>query len=83
MWLPTPIYERTPQLWLLMGLLFIVLGLYIGFAYTLTYLYVLLGGFCGGRGVHVLQMRRRHRGKSHDATEIGDASLVEPEGSRG
>ena len=83
MWLPTPIYERTPQLWLLMGLLFIVLGLYIGFAYKLTYLYVLLGGFCGGRGVHVLQMRRRYRGKSHDAAEIEDASLVEPAGSRG
>lgn len=61
MWLPTPIYERTPQLWMLMAVLFVVLGLYIGFAYKLTILYLALGLLCAGRGFHVLRIRRNYR----------------------
>jgi uncharacterized protein HemY len=61
MWLPTPIYERTPQLWLLMGVLFVVLGLYIGFAYKLTVFYLVLGVFCVGRGVHIWRLRSNYR----------------------
>lgn len=83
MWLPTPIYERTPQLWLLMGVLFIVLSLYIGFADKLTYFYVLLGGFCGGRGVHILQMRRNYRQAQRAEVDIGGDTLVEPVGGQG
>lgn len=83
MWLPTPIYERTPQLWLLMAVLFIVLSLYIGFAYELTYFYVLLGGFCGGRGVHVLQMRRNYRHAQPEKSDIGGDTPVEPVGGQG
>lgn len=59
--LPTPIYEKTPQLWLLMGVLFVVLGSYIGFAYSLTYFYVLLGIVCTVRGFRVLRMRKHYR----------------------
>ena len=61
MWLPTPIYERTPQLWLLMAVLFVVLAAYIGFAYKLTIFYVVLGVICAGRGLHILSMRRNYR----------------------
>lgn len=61
MWLPTPIYERTPQLWLLMAVLFVVLGAYIGFDYPLTYFYVLLGIVCGVRGAQVWRMRTSYR----------------------
>ena len=63
MWLPTPIYERTPLLWLLMAILFVVLALYIGFAYKLTIFYLGLGVFCAGRGLHILSMRRNYRRK--------------------
>ena len=83
MWLPTPIYERTPQLWLLVGVLFIVLSLYIGFAYKLTYFYVLLGGFCAGRGVHILQMRRNYRRTKQEEVDLGGEPLAEAAGSRG
>lgn len=31
MWLPSPIYEKAPHYWLLLGLLLIVLGVYLGF----------------------------------------------------
>jgi hypothetical protein len=67
MWLPTPIYERTPQLWLLMAILFVVLALYIGFAYKLTIFYLALGIFCAVRGFHVLRMRRDYRRENNAA----------------
>lgn len=73
MWLPTPIYERTPQLWLLMAVLFVVLGAYIGFDYALTYFYMLLGIICGVRGFQVRRMRvnfrRMARGEPEGARE--------------
>ena len=61
MWLPTPIYERTPQLWLLMAVLFVVLAAYIGFDYLFTYFYMLLGIVCGVRGFRVRRMRVDYR----------------------
>jgi len=80
MWLPTPIYEKTPQLWLLMALLFVVLGLYIGFGYKLTYFYVLLGLVCGVRGVQVWRMRLSHRRETPDAAQMEGAPIAEPAG---
>lgn len=79
MWLPTPIYERTPQLWLLMAALFVVLGSYIGFAYPLTYFYVLLGFVCLVRGTLVLRMRRNYR--KAQAESGGDDTLIEAAGN--
>jgi len=78
MWLPTPIYERTPQLWLLMALLFLVLGLYIGFGYKLTYFYVLLGVACGVRGAQVWRLRLNFR---RENSEIDGDPLAEPAGN--
>ena len=81
MWLPTPIYERTPQLWMLMAVLFVVLGLYIGFAYKLTIFYVALGLFCAGRGFHVLRMRRNYRREKCVEAEPDADSAVEATGN--
>lgn len=81
MWLPTPIYERTPQLWLLMAVLFVVLGSYVGFAYPLTYFYVALGIVCAIRGVGVLRMRRTYRQAIIEAVENVENSFAEPAGS--
>lgn len=81
MWLPTPIYERTPQLWILMAILFVVLALYVGFAYKLTLFYLALGVFCAVRGLHIVRMRRNYRqGKQRDAEFDGD-SAIETAGS--
>ena len=77
MWLPTPIYERTPQLWLLTALLFVVLSLYIGFDYALTYFYLLLGIICAVRGAHILHMRRTFRRAAEHVAETGDEALAE------
>ena len=81
MWLPTPIYERTPQLWLLMALLFVVLGLYIGFGYKLTYLYVLLGLVCAVRGVQVWRMRLNYRRETPDAAQMEGDPIADPSGN--
>jgi hypothetical protein len=81
MWLPTPMYERTPQLWLLMAVLFVVLGSYVSFAYPLTYFYVALGIVCAIRGVRVLRMRRTYRQVIIEAVENVEESFAEPAGS--
>ena len=61
MWLPTPVYEKVPPFWFLIGLLFIGAGLYIGFEYVLTAYYVGLGILCCGYGLGIYVMRLRHR----------------------
>ena len=40
MWLPSPIYEKAPHYWLLLGLLLIVLGVYLGFQVESSYMYL-------------------------------------------
>ena len=81
MWLPTPIYEKTPQMWLLMAVLFVVLALYIGLAYKLTIVYLLLGVVCGVRGVRVWQMRRKYRRAAAAGDEASDDTLIRAAGN--
>jgi hypothetical protein len=75
MWLPTPIYERIPQFWFLLGLLFIATGLYLGFEYVLSFYYLALGGLCSVYGLSIFLVRLRYRQnrpvveQSHDAPE--------------
>ena len=44
--LPASVYERLPQFWLLLGVLFIVTGLLLGTEYPVTYIYFALGVAC-------------------------------------
>ncbi len=81
MWLPTSIYEKTPQVWLLMAVLFIVLSLYIGFAYIFTIPYVVLGMVCAVRGVQVWHMRRNFRLATAAEAEVSDDTLIEAAGN--
>ena len=73
MWIPTPVYERIPQLWFLLGLLFITGGVYLGFDYPISFLYIALGlSFCSaGVGISVVRFRYRrdcHNEQSFSAT---------------
>ena len=72
MWLTTPVYERIPEFWVLLGLLFFALGLYIGFDYMLTYLYLSIGASCFVRGVWISMMRRYFRSR-YDAADQAPA----------
>jgi uncharacterized membrane protein len=63
MWLPTPIYERVPQFWLLLGLLFMSSGTYLGFDYKLSFVYFGVGLVCIVWSVAVYVKRSRYRSK--------------------
>lgn len=43
--------ERAPMLWLLIGLLIISGGLYLGFDNSLSFVYIFVGGFCSVYGI--------------------------------
>ena len=61
MWLPTPIYERVPQFWLLLGLLFMTSGTYLGFDYALSFVYFAVGFACAIWSVTIYVRRASHR----------------------
>ena len=61
MWIPTPIYERIPQFWLLLGLLFMSCGTLLGFSFTLTYIYFGLGFACCLWSMSLFTMRLASR----------------------
>ena len=71
MWLPTPIYERLPQFWLLLGLLFMSSGTYIGFDYSLSFVYFGVGFACcaGSLGVFSLRLRNRNEAEPETSDE--------------
>jgi hypothetical protein len=73
MWLSSPIYERVPQFWLLMGLLFFTFGLYLGFEFDLIFAYLGLGALCIARSVWVFVTRFKFRSKpSSSDTQSND-----------
>jgi len=80
MWIPTPIYERIPQFWLLLGLLFIALGLYIGFDYEMVFFYLALGLVCIARAIWIQLLRLRYRDKKQDSgdhpADSGDTGIT-------
>lgn len=60
MWLPSAIYEKAPHYWLLLGLLFIIIGMYLGFEVQREYLYagIGLGVACCLWGFRVMSQRK-------------------------
>jgi hypothetical protein len=69
MWLPTPIYERIPQFWFLLGLLFISTGLYLGFEFALSFWYIAVGLSCCAYGVGIFLVRLTHRQRPQTAEQ--------------
>lgn len=59
----TIVFERLPMVWLLLGLLFISGGLYLGFDYALTFVYLIVGGFCSMYGLLLFVFLRFERPK--------------------
>jgi len=68
MWLPAPIYERLPQVWFLIGLMFFAFGLYLGLDYDLIYGYFGLGAVSIIYSIWLLQTRRKHREESSQSS---------------
>lgn len=66
----TIIFERLPMVWFLLGLLFIATGLYLGFEYSLSFVYLLVGCCCCVYGVAVYVLQRLDRPKSTADTRL-------------
>ena len=81
MWLPTPIYERIPQFWFLLGLLFVATGLYLGFEFALSFWYIAVGFACCSYGVGLFLVRLRARQSAQAEVQTpapAEAVQVEP-----
>lgn len=61
MWLPKTVYERVPQYWLMLGLLFMSSGMYLGFGYRLSYFYFGVGLVCALWSMWTFSVRLRNR----------------------
>ena len=79
MWLPAPIYERVPQFWLLLGLLFFAFGLYLGFEFELIFAYVALGALCVARSIWIFLARRMHRSQDAESEQEPATPQASPE----
>jgi hypothetical protein len=73
MWLPTSVYERVPQFWFTMGLLFILGGLYLGTAHPLAIMYFVIGLLSCALGVAVTVHRAKYR-RNHAADEESESA---------
>lgn len=81
MWIPTPIYERIPQFLLLLGLLFMSSGTYLGFDYKLSFLYFGVGFVCCIWSLWIFTMRLKHRGQQRkfEVSPRADATDDKPD----
>ena len=82
--LTTDIFERLPQAWVLVGLLIIATGLYLGFEYSLVFVYLGIGvlSFLYGLVLYVLLLlegpgKSKARPLSRDFISIG-ATVIMP-----
>ena len=66
----TTIFERIPMVWFLLGLLFNSTGLYLGFEYSLSFAYMIVGWFCCAYGLALFVFRLRERPRSTAATRL-------------
>ena len=78
MWLPTPVYERLPQFWMLLGLLFMSLGTRLGFEFSLTFLYFAVGFVCVGQSFCISVMRAISRRNPQAVEEKTKQSAEQP-----
>lgn len=67
MWIPKAFYERIPQYWLLLGLLFMSAGMYLGFSDRRSYFCFGVGLVCALWSMWTFSVRLRDRSTSQDA----------------
>lgn len=77
MWLPNIVYERIPQFWFLLGLLFITTGLYLGYESDATFYYLGLGVVSCTYGVGIFMMRWGYR-QSQRQSDQPTANVDQP-----
>ena len=77
------IFERLPQVWVLVGLLIIATGLYLGFDYSIVFVYLGIGVVCFLYGVALFVLllldgptRSKARPLSRDFISIGETVVM-------
>jgi hypothetical protein len=70
MYLPNSLYERAPHYWLLVGLLLVILGIYLGVQVDTKFLFlgVSLGALSCAWGIRVFLRRARKPGEANVAS---------------
>lgn len=71
------VYYRIPKFWLVIGLVFLVLGLIAGPDYRLFWGHMLLGGLCIARSWHISYQRRQVNRRRHIAVLTKTQKLEE------
>ena len=74
MWLPAPLYERLPIFWIVLGLLFIAGGLYIGLEFSPALGYITVGIACFFAGVTVAGIRAKYRRDKAAGSNVSDSN---------
>ena len=82
MFLPESIYNRIPQVWILMGLMFFSCGAYLGFEYKMIWIYLAMGTISLLRGIWVYNVRSEIQRQQHleflrEAREERDRAAAE------
>ncbi len=78
MWIPTPLYERLPQFWFLLGMLFIANGLYLGLDFVLAFVYFAIGLTCCTFGMGIALLRLKHRTQAPPVEQEVDLDAPDP-----
>ena len=66
----TTIFERLPMVWFLLGLLFNAVGLHLGFEFSLSFAYMIVGWFCCAYGLALFVFRLQERPRTTAATRL-------------
>ena len=77
MFVPKSIYERLPQFWLLLGLLFMSSGIYLSFDYSLSFLYFGVGFVCCLGSMWVFTKRLANRIIPNESEQLAEAAEQE------
>jgi hypothetical protein len=71
------IFERLPSVWFLLGLLFNAAGLYLGFEFSLSFGYMVVGWFCCAYGLALFFFRMRERPRGTEATRLSPKFIAD------
>lgn len=66
------VYKRVPQYWMLIGILFVLFGLFVGSGYRLFPAYMGLGVLCISRSIWIYQARWRY----HKRNELHQTQVI-------
>lgn len=78
MLLPDHIYGRVPTLWLIMGFLFLLIGLMTGPDFRFFAVFLLLGGLCLGRSIWLNAARQRTT-RGREVTVLTETQKIDRE----